>query len=70
MVKSRIVVYTDRFKAEHGKCPRGYGDWYFKCKNSSGKVYEFNHLGMYKEAKDKAVEFACEHGCCVVLLLS
>lgn len=69
VAKSRIVVYTDRYKAEYNKCPRGYGHWFFACKGN-GKPIEFNHLGMYKDAKAKAVEFAYEHNCPVVVVLT
>lgn len=64
--RNGIVVYTDEYKIAHGVSPKGNGYWHFVCKGRV--VMDFQYIGMYKEAKKGAIDFAAENNCCVVLV--
>ena len=54
----KITVYTNKYRASHGKDPRGFGRWYFEMPD--GKQVSFT--GYYSLAKPQAIAWAKKAG--------
>lgn len=60
--KSQVSVYTGVYKSNHGKEPRGYGDWAFGYTRNPRIEDVKWHLGTYAEAKKQAIAEAAANG--------
>lgn len=62
-LKDMVFGGTMAYKREHGKAPRGYGEWGFACGTPNAPVARQIWVsGTYGEAKQKALLEAKERG--------
>lgn len=66
ITKSQVSVFTNWYRYEHGKEPRGYGAWWFNYNSNDGNIPDELCLPpmLYSEAKKRAIEIASKNGKC------
>lgn len=65
----RNNLKTREYELNHGKKPRGYGDWLFVFSQNGKKHHERWFVGMFSDCKEKAVLECITHHCTGITLM-